>query len=117
MELREVDEFYERQEEPLKSCFLSLRKYISEYHPNIEHVMKYKMPCFTLESKPFCYLWKDKKSNWPYVLLVKGHMMNHPKLEQGDRSKMKRLLINPKQDLDLILLHEILDQAASFYKK
>lgn len=74
------------------------------------------MPCFTLKSKPFCYLWKDKKTNWPYILVAKGNEMDHPKLEQGERSKMKRYLIDPTKDLDLKTISEILKGASEFYK-
>lgn len=74
------------------------------------------MPCFTLRSKPFCYLWKDKKTNWPYLLMVKGDQFDHPRLEQGKRSKMKRLLVDPETDLEVKTILEILEKAASFHK-
>lgn len=115
MMLREVDEFYERQLEPEKSCFLTLREIIMDFHPEINHVLKYRMPCFTLKSKPFCYLWKDKKTNWPYILVVKGNLMAHTHLQQGERSKMKRFLIDPNKDLELVVILEILEEASGFY--
>ena len=74
------------------------------------------MPCFTLNTKPFCYFWKDKKTNWPYILIVKGNQISHPKLQQGERSKMKRLLVNPELDLEVETILEILNNAATFYK-
>lgn len=114
--LREIDEFYDRQLEPERSCFLVLRELIMDFHLDMEHVMKYRMPCFTLKSKPFCYLWKDKKTSWPYILVVKGNLMDHSQLQQGERSKMKRFLIDPKKDLDLKTIMEILKEASTFYK-
>jgi len=49
------------------------------------------MPCFVYNKKQFCYLWTDKKTNNPYLLIVEGKNIDHPLLEQGDRKRMKIL--------------------------
>lgn len=107
----ELDEFYLEQDEPNRSCFLSLRTVILKAHQNISETKKYGMPCFTYSKKALCYLWKDKKTFEPYILFVEGRQMDHPSLEQGDRSRMKILRIDPKQDLKLELIEELLAEA------
>lgn len=113
--LPDLDEFYLNQEEPLRSCFDALRHLIQNYDEDITQAWKYRMPCFCYKDKPFCYLWKDKKSNWPYILVVRGNKFEHPQLHQGERSKMKRFLIDPNQDLPIETIFEILDLAKQQY--
>ncbi len=63
-----------------------------------------------------CYLWRDKKSNEPYILMVEGKHLHHPKLEKGDRKRMKILRIDPNKDIDIELIHLILEKALDLYR-
>ncbi len=73
------------------------------------------MPCFVFEKKHFCYLWTDKKSGHPYILMVEGNKIDHPSLESGTRSRMKILPINPNQDIPLNTIHEVFELGLTFY--
>ncbi|OHX65171.1 hypothetical protein NH26_01790 [Flammeovirga pacifica] len=109
--MNDKEHFYLQQKEPNKSCYLALRSIIIDANPKIEETIKYSMPCFCIEKKPLCYLWKDKKTEEPYILFVDGKLLQHHKLESGTRKKMKVLPINPNQDLDLVLIQDILKMA------
>lgn len=106
-----LDEFYSRQPEPNSGCFLAMRQVVLACNSEIEETLKYDAPCFMLKGKPFCYLWKDKKSDHPYFLMVDGKLLSHPKLEAGDRKKMKILKVDPNKDLQLDVINEILMEA------
>lgn len=114
--MSKTDNFYLKQDEPNKSCFLALRDILLDFDPNISETVKYGMPCFMYQNKAFCYLWKDKKTEEPYVLIVDGNQIEHPSLESGSRARMKILRINPNHDIDLELVQEILDLAVAFKK-
>jgi hypothetical protein len=62
--------FYLRQEEPNKSCFLAMRTIVLILDTEVEETLKYGSPCFVYRGRAFCYLWKDKKTNEPYFPLV-----------------------------------------------
>ncbi len=64
----------------------------------------------------FCYLWVDKKTNEPYVLFVEGKHIDHPRLEAGNRARMKILRINPNEDIPLKTVELILNHALDLYR-
>ena len=115
--IRETDKYYYSQEEPTRSCLLALRSIILEHDPDVSETRKWSMPCFTFKKKMFCFLWTDKKTNEPYILLVEGNYLNHPKLEKGNRSRMKILRIRPTADIPVNTIKKILDSALELYKK
>ena len=65
----------------------------------------------------FCYLWKDKKTQNPYIGFVEGNRLDHPLLEQNKRARMKILRINPLEDIDVDLIKGLLAEALDLYKK
>lgn len=114
--MKPVDHFYLDKEEPVKSCLQALRSIMFNYNPDITEHWKYGVPFFYFKSKPFCYLWIDKKIKHPYIGVVKGIFIDHPMLDQGNRKKMKVLPIDPNEDIPLVIIHEILDEAVTYYK-
>jgi Domain of unknown function (DU1801) len=114
--MRDIDSFYLSQGEPNKSCLMALQKIILDQDPEITETQKYGMPCFCYRKKMFCYLWTDKKTDEPYILLVEGKHLVHPKLEKGARSRMKILRINAAKNLPLTLIRSILKQALDVYR-
>jgi len=90
--IREIDNFYLNQSEPNKSCLFALRKIIIYQDSNVTETWKYGMPGFCFNGKLFCYLWTDKKTGDPYILMVEGRHLHHPKLETGKRSRMLSLI-------------------------
>ncbi len=48
--------------------------------------------------------------------MVEGNKLDHPKLEKGNRSRMKILRINPNKDLPIKIIHSILEDALDLYR-
>ena len=59
----------------------------------------------------------DKKTNDPYILMVEGSHLVHPKLEAGKRSRMKIFRVNPNEDLPLRTIENILQKSLDLYRK
>ena len=114
--MKDVDQYYLRQEEPVRSVLLAIRELVLSLDPDITNELKYGMPFFCYRKKMFCYCRKDKKSNEPYIGIVEGNKIDHPLLEKGNRSRMKILRINPAEDLPKALIEELLYEALELYK-
>ena len=114
--IREVDNYYLNNEEPIKSCLLALRCIILEQDTSITETQKWGMPCFCYKKKIFCYLWTDKKTDEPYILMVEGKHLVHPELETGKRSRMKIFRVNPNKDLPLKTIEYILQRSLDLYR-
>jgi len=114
--ISELEHFYLNNEEPARACLLALKSIILNLDKDVSGSWKYKMPFFTYKGKMFCYLWTDKKTNEPYIGIVEGNRINHQLLEQGNRSRMKILRINPNKDIPVELIELILNQALDFYR-
>jgi hypothetical protein len=115
--MEDITNFYLKQEEPNRSCFLAMREIVRKSDAGVEETIKYGSPCFMYCGRAFCYLWKDKKTNEPYFLLVEGKRLSHPALEAGDRKRMKVLRVNPNEDLPVTTITSILDEALNLYRK
>jgi len=115
--IEQLQQYYLNKKEPNKSCLLALRSIILKQDEHITETQKYGMPCFCYKKKMFCYLWTDKKTEEPYVLLVEGKLLDHPLLEEGNRSRMKILRVDPRKDLPIATLENILGMALDLYKK
>ncbi|WP_185153996.1 DUF1801 domain-containing protein [Dysgonomonas sp. ZJ709] len=111
-----LSNYYLSQVEPQKSCLFALRSIILNLDENVSETVKYEMPCFCYKKKMFCFLWTDKKTNEPYILMVEGKLLSHPELEQGSRSRMKILRIDPSEDLPIETIELILNDALDLYK-
>ena len=115
--MRESQNFYLNQNEPNKSCLLALRHIILQQDPDVSETVKYGMPCFCYRKKAFCYLWTDKRTTFPYLLMVEGKHLDQVELEAGQRLRMKTLLINPQEDLPIATIQRILTTALDLYRK
>lgn len=110
------NDFYLSKPEPIQSCLLALRTIIKNIDQDVSETKKYGMPCFCFQNKMFCYLWTDKKSDEPYILFVEGKHLNHPRLEEGNRSRMKVFRVDSAQDLPIQMINELLLSAIELYK-
>lgn len=113
----ELSKFYLAQNEPNRSCFLALRDIILNFSPELTETRKYQLACFCVGKKVCCYLWKDKKTNQPYLLFADGKLIDHPALEAGDRKRMKILTVDPTADLPIETIHEVLEIAVHLIKE
>lgn len=114
--MRELDNFYLQQDEPIKGTLLALRKIILQQDEDVTNAWKYGMPFFCYKGKMFCYLWFHKKHKQPYIGIVEGKRFDEPFLIQEDRSRMKIMLFDPNEDLPLQTIENILQKAINLYK-
>jgi hypothetical protein len=112
----EFENYYLSKDEPTKSCLLALRDIIRLQDSNVGETWKYGMPCFSYRKKIFCYLWTDKKTDEPYILMVEGKHLNNHGLEQGKRSRMKIFRINPNIDIPLLEVEQLINDALDLYR-
>jgi uncharacterized protein YdhG (YjbR/CyaY superfamily) len=106
-----IDNYYEQQDEPIKSCLLALRAIILKQDKNVSAALSYGMPFFFYKGKRFCYLWVHKKHKQPYIGIVEGKHFDEPFLIQEDRSRMKIMLFDPNQDLPVKKIEKILQKS------
>lgn len=114
--MKELDNFYEKQEEPFKEVLIALKEIILRQDKDIINVLKYGMPFFCYKGKMFCYLWIHKKHKQPYIGIVEGNYFEEPFLIQENRSRMKIMLFNPDEDLPLKQIENIIQRALHLYK-
>ena len=113
--MREIDGFYLEKTEPNKSCLLALKDIILTYNSDFSAVWKYRLPCFMHQNQIFCYLWIDRKTQFPYIAIGKGVKIDHPDLIQGNRTFVKLLMINPNEDIPIDTIHHVFDMAMALY--
>ncbi len=116
MILKSLDNFYVSQDEPCKSCLLALSRIILEQDEHITTALKYGMPFFMYKGKMFCYLWIDKKLKEPNLGIVEGALIQHPKLIQGKRARMKTIQFEAHKNLPIKTIQLILKQALDLYR-
>ncbi|WP_264524155.1 DUF1801 domain-containing protein [Flavobacterium sp. N502536] len=114
--MKQLDDFYLKQEEPIKGIFLAVKEIILKQDPDITNVLKYGMPFFCYKGKMFCYLWTHKKYKQPYIGIVEGKHFEEPFLLQEARSRMKIMLLDAEEDLPIERIERILQQALNLYK-
>jgi hypothetical protein len=114
--IRELDTYYLNKVEPNKSCLLALRSIILDQDKHISETQKFGMPCFCYKKRMFCYLWTDKKTDEPYMLMVEGKHLELPELEAGTRSRMKIFRLNPNKDLPVSTIENILQKSIDLYR-
>jgi hypothetical protein len=106
-----IDNFYLKQEEPIRGTFLALKDIILKQNPEITNELKYGMPFFSYKGKMFCYLWFHKKYQQPYIGFVEGKLFNEDYLLKESRSRMKIMQIDPNKDLSLRRIEKLLTKA------
>lgn len=114
--MKQLDDFYLNQEEPIKGMFLALKEIILKQDNNITNVLKYGMPFFCYNGKMFCYLWIHKKLKQPYIGIVEGKHFDESFLIQENRSRMKIMLLDCNEDLPLEQIEMIVEKALDLYR-
>lgn len=114
--MRELDNFYLQQDEPIKGTLLALREIILQQDEDVTNTWKYGMPFFCYKGKMFCYLWFHKKHKQPYIGIVEGKRFEEPFLIQEGRCRMKIMLFDPNEDLPLQIIENIIQKAINLYK-
>jgi hypothetical protein len=114
--MNELDNFYFRQDEQTKNCFLSLKEIILRQDEKITNAWKYGMPFFCYEGRMFCYLWFHQTYKQPYIGIVEGMRFDEPFLIREKRSRMKIMLLDPNEDLPIQTIETLLQKAINFYR-
>lgn len=114
--LRQIDEFFLQKNEPHKGVLIFLRKFILDFDENITEAWKYKMPFYCFKGKMFCYLWISKKNGQPYIGFVDGNKMEHPLLIIEKRARMKIMMLDPREDVPVETIAELLSVAVGLTK-
>ena len=114
--LRPIDSYFENHPEPIKSYLASLRILILKSDIHVTESWKYRMPFYCYNGKMFCYLWVRKENRYPYLGIVEGKNVNHPKLQKEKRARMKILIVNPEKDLPIRTIQIILKAALNLYR-
>lgn len=114
--MKQLNDFYLNQEEPIKGTFLALKDIILKQDKDITHVLKYGMPFFCYKGKMFCYLWIHKKLKQPYIGIVEGKHFEESFLIQEKRSRMKIMMFNSEQDLPLEQIELVIQKAINLYQ-
>jgi hypothetical protein len=114
--LRPIDDYFLRQDEPIKSYLGFLRSHILQSDTNITEAWKYGMPFYCYNGKMCCYLWVHKKYKQPYIGIVEGKNIDHPDLIVENRSRMKILLLDPAKDVPIKKIDKILKVMITLYK-
>lgn len=115
MTLSALDNYFLKQEEPIKSCLLFLREHILRQDTHLREAWKYGMPFYCYNGKMCCYLWVHKKHKLPYIGFVEGASLQHPDVLQEKRSRMKILLIDPSKDIPMKKINLLLGQMLKLY--
>ncbi|AWK06145.1 hypothetical protein HYN56_18710 [Flavobacterium crocinum] len=114
--MKQLDDFYLNQEEPVKGIFLALKEIILKQDQDITNMLKYGMPFFCYKGKMFCYLWIHKKLKQPYIGIVEGKHFDEAFLIQENRSRMKIMMFDTHADLPLEQIESIIQKAVNLYK-
>ena len=114
--MNELENYYEHQKEPIKSCLLALRTIILGQDKHISASWKYRTPFFCYKRKMLCYLCIHKKYKQPYIGIIDGKYLNEPFLIQENRSRIKIILFDPNQDLPVHTIAAILQKAINLHK-
>lgn len=108
-----LDEYFERQPEPLNSCLIAARDMILAYNESITISWKWKTPFFSYKGKMLAYLNVNRKSQLPYLGLANGAKLNHHALQTEGRKMIKAYYFSPEEDMDIDELYEILKEATA----
>jgi hypothetical protein len=113
--IRDIDNYFLQQDEPIRSYLLALRTCILDYNMGIAETWKYRMPFYCYKGKMFCYLWVHKKYRQPYLGVVEGKKIDHPDLIPEKRARMKIMLFDSNKNVPVKKIHSILKTAMQFY--
>ena len=109
--MREIDNFFLFQGEPVKSCLQFLREHLLGFDENITEAWKYNMPFYFYKKERFCYLWIHTKTGQPYIGFTDGKRMEHISLMFEKRSRIKIMLIDPEKDVPVDDIDTVLKMA------
>jgi hypothetical protein len=113
----DIERFYITKPELTRSCLFALRDLILNHDDRFSEALKYGMPFFCINGKMVCYLWINKKTLQPYICIVDGNKIDHPKLVQDKRARMKIMLVDPEKNLPVRTIKQVLKECVRLVEK
>lgn len=114
---KSLDNYFLNLPEAEQYCFLYLRDYFKNYHPEITEHLKFNIPFYFYKNKWLCYFTYQPKTKQSYIGFVDGKYLKHKKLEFKGRTLIKQYSIFPQQDLNMPEIEAILKEAIAFKDK
>ncbi|NQY09841.1 MAG: DUF1801 domain-containing protein [Flavobacteriales bacterium] len=68
------------------------------------------------KDKILCYLWVEKKTYDPYMLMVEGEHLKYPSLEECATAEMKTIQFDPEADLPKEIVKSIVNEGLELYR-
>ena len=110
---RELDNYYLKQPEPIRSCLLALKTIVLKTSPEITHDRKFQIPFFMYKGKKLAFLWVNKKR------LLMGFVKDSsilPIPETGRRkNEFETMTIDPEKDIPIRLITALLRRYMKLY--
>lgn len=114
--IEQLHHYFLQLPEPNKSGMLAVRDYVLAYDAQITEAWKYRVPFFCYQGRMLCYLNTLRPSGQPYLGAVQGKLIDHPQLVQGDRVRVKYLLLDVNDDLPLHIVDLVLEKTIAHYR-
>ena len=119
-----AEEYILNQPEPFKSILLHLQILIESSFPEAVLQFKWRLPFYSIDNKPFCYLNASKKKGYVDVgFWVSAHLTEHNEhLISDGRKVVKSLRYFKLEDINVEILIAVLKEAyqlkdKGFYKR
>jgi len=122
--MKPAEEYILSQPEPFRSILLHIQILIETSFPEVELQLKWKIPFYYLDNKPFCYLNPSKKKGFVDVAFwVSAHLTKYNEyLVSENRKVVNSLRYFKLEDINEDVLLSVLDGAhqlkeKGFYKR
>ncbi|NEW84700.1 MAG: DUF1801 domain-containing protein [Mariniphaga sp.] len=110
----ELENYYLKQNEPIRECLLALKQIIMGVSDQITHERKFQIPFFSYKGKKLGFLWMNRKK------LILGFVTDKSILTPEDGIRLKDQLemiqINPNADLPKELIVAKLQEIIRMYE-
>lgn len=110
-------DIFSKYDEDIAACMMGVDQLLVDFDKGIQRAIKYNSSCYVLNEKMFVFAMVEKDTKRPYILFTDGDLLEHPKLIQGDRKRMKVYYLNPTEDIDKNELYNLLEQMRTKSKR
>lgn len=111
---RELENYYQKQPEPIQGCLLALKSIILSVDKRISHRRAYQIPFFYYEEKKLSFLWVHRKRLLFGLVTDKSLIEPQPGVRR--RNKYEMIEVDPKQDIPVEDIIEKLRRQMKLYQ-
>lgn len=94
-----------------RDLWWALESWVANEFPMCQKTIKYGTRFWICHGKPLMYLNHSKGLD--YIGFVKGHLMQHDRLQQEGRKQIKAFYLEAQEDLPVSILAAIINEAIS----